>query len=376
MKSRPRLPYTALILCLILPPVAAHAQIPEPVRLRPASALLAEEFSGIIAVRELADGRVLVADRIEVRLVVADFTSGTVRQIGRRGRGPGEYPGLRFLMPLGGDSTLLVDASSRRWLLLEGERIVATIPPDHPGFRATNGSILGADRLGYVLTEKAAPLDSMNPATTTMDSALVLRVALASGRMDTVARRAPAPDLIQIGGEPGQRSLAFYFTQYGVAEKTLLFPDGWLAIARLDPYRVDWRAPSGQWVRGGALPFRVIRVDDREKEAYAARYLAATGRDFILRPEVRWAATLPPFEDRIFQHTPLLALPDGRLLIARTPTHEQPGNHYDVVDRQGHLVMQLALTASERIVGSGPRGVYLAVTDDDGLERLRRHPLP
>jgi hypothetical protein len=36
---------------------------------------------------------------------------------------------------------------------------------------------------------------------------------------------------------------------------------------------------------------------------------------------------------------------------------------------------QLVLEANEHILGFGARSLYVVETDDDGIQRLRRHPL-
>ena len=46
------------------------------------------EFTQVRGFRELADGRGLISDRLDEKLVVADFTAGTVQVIGRTGAGP------------------------------------------------------------------------------------------------------------------------------------------------------------------------------------------------------------------------------------------------------------------------------------------------
>jgi len=73
---------------------------------------------------------------------------------------------------------------------------------------------------------------------------------------------------------------------------------------------------------------------------------------------------------------PLVALPNGHLLIARPPSADHPETRYDVVDRRGQLVTQLTMPSTERIVGSGRNSIYVAAIGDDGLERVRRHPWP
>ena len=82
-----------------------------------------------------------------------------------------------------------------------------------------------------------------------------------------------------------------------------------------------------------------------------------------------WPSTLPPYRSPVV----LLAAPDGRLLVPRMPTADRPETRYDVVSRRGTLDGQLVLTSNERIVGFGGSSVYVAVSDDDGIQRIRRH---
>jgi hypothetical protein len=146
-------------------------------------------------------------------------------------------------------------------------------------------------------------------------------------------------------------------------EHAELFPDGWLAAARLEPYRVDWRSPDGQWIRGAPLPFRAVPMTDREKRAYAERNSWATDA-------TDWPEVLPPF-DRT--PPPLLTAPDGLLLIHRLPTADQRDTRYDVVDRHGVLLGQLVMAPNQRLLGFGARSVYVITIDDDGIQRLSRH---
>ena len=80
-------------------------------------------------VRELPDGRVLVADPLGQVLVAIDMGAGTADTIGRRGAGPGEYDQPDAVSPLSGDSTLLVDLGNGRRSILGPDLLQgATIP--------------------------------------------------------------------------------------------------------------------------------------------------------------------------------------------------------------------------------------------------------
>lgn len=142
------LPLVATIGACLASPAAA-----QPVRvgaLRGPADELDEAFTRITSVRELSDGRLLVAGAGEdMRLAIVDWRSGAVRTLGREGAGPGEYRSIGRVVPLGGDSTLLEDRRTGRWLLLAGERFVATgrIPIAGGGVPL----LAGADARGRVL---------------------------------------------------------------------------------------------------------------------------------------------------------------------------------------------------------------------------------
>jgi hypothetical protein len=162
-------------------------------------------------------------------------------------------------------------------------------------------------------------------------------------------------------------------------EQGILFPDGWIAVARLDPYRVDWRSPAGGWRRGSPLPFASTPVDDRLKcETIAAfrgfpSWLGGPGCDpSILQG---WPDAFPPFLAGLFGPE-LLAAPDANLIVPRA---SQPGateRAYDVIDRYGARIAIIVMSFEQEIVGVGPDAVYTTMTDALDLQTLRRHAWP
>ena len=120
---------------LVLLLVVAQAQQPVPViRLTTADAVLPREFSQIRGVRELRDGRLLVTDWTDEVLLVVDLRTGGVRQLGRKGSGPTEYRLPAALLPLPGDSTLLVDQGNERLAVIGPDlSIVRSFSSHRPG---------------------------------------------------------------------------------------------------------------------------------------------------------------------------------------------------------------------------------------------------
>jgi hypothetical protein len=324
-----------------------------------ANARLEAEFSDLTAVRELRDGRVLLFDRKEERLVVADFTTGAIRDIARKGQGPREFEFVAALLPLAGDSTIAADWS-RFWLILVRDSVVAKLLPEHAALQRIALAPLGADQSGRVLSRGFPRGGGLT------DSTLAVLVERATGRTDTIARlrngvrRAPVSTVT----DPAMgRGVMVRRIPLNVGEAPLLLADGWTALVRLEPYRVDWRSPDGRWTLGAPIPVRQVRMNDDERKAYAARNPWS-------RAATDWPEFLPPFDTP----TSLFATADGWLVIKRLSSAGEPETRYDLVDKSGVRRSQLILQRNEHILGFGAASVYVIETDDDGIQRLRRHP--
>jgi len=362
MLRRSLMRWAAMVSALGVDPLAAQ-QVTR-LRLPPANATLHEGFSSITWARELKDGRVIITDNRDGRIVVGDMRSGAVAQISRKGEGPGEYPRALPVRAIGGDSSVMID-SPRRWLMFDGPRIVATLPPDAPAVAATKGLVRGVDARGYVYTA-----DFVAAGNRLGDSTVLLRVSRATGRTDTIARLS-ALVARQTSARNKDGFFEFAIPAVATAEEVVPFGDGWVAVVRMNPYRVDWRAPDGRWTRGAALPFQAVTMDDKEKRAYMER-LAATRAQPVAPVEsiTGWPPSVPPYQSPIV----LLTAPDGRLLIPRMPSADHPEMRYDIVNRRGVMDGQLVLSPNARIVGFGAGSAYVAAANDDGIQHLERYP--
>lgn len=364
---------------LLLFPLSTNTvpQLPAERRLAPATAQLTEDFTSITSLRELRDGRVLLTDPRGDRFVVADFRSDRLDTIGRVGRGPGEFAFPAPIFALAGDSTVMPVPTTRRWLLLVGARIVATLPPDAPVVR--NGRFIdGADGFGRVL-ERVAPRPKHGVSEIgAKDSSLLVLADRRTGREDTVGRVRRAGSIVDASLDASGRITRIQgksFSPLEVDEPSRLFIDGWIAVVRRDPYRVDWRSPDGTWRQGNTIPYQRVRVDRREREA-AMRFAAEQSGSKPYDPDTfdRWPEELPPFSE--FRTYPVVPTPEGHIAIRRTRSARAPEPRYDVVDRRGRVVTRLVLDRGEAIVGFGVGAVYVVRTDEDGLNFLARHPWP
>ncbi|MGQ0767440.1 MAG: hypothetical protein ACT4OZ_17455 [Gemmatimonadota bacterium] len=359
---------------------AAGAQQPRERPLEPATATLDYAFSSIISVRELADRRLLVSDLREGSLLVADFAGSRVAPVGRRGAGPNEYTIPAPLYPLQGDTTLMVNLLSRRALLLAGDRIVETLPSDSPIFRSAL-EVAGADNTGRVLLVQLREMEPPKSPGVMMlgegDSTNLVLVDRLSTRVDTVARARIA-----------ERRFEFSESQFGgiatriltpnplaVKEPAALSADGWIAVVRRNPYRVDWRRPDGNMLRGQPLPHERVRVDDAEKVFIMGAWAAERdGRRRDPGSVGDWPQYYPPYSAA--PAGVLLLAGDGKVAVRRSATRRAPQARYDVIDRTGRLVGRVVLSPGSHLVGFGAGSAYAVAVDADGLQRLSRHPWP
>lgn len=370
---------------------AARAQQASPIaRLAPPDLTFAEEFTVIASARELSNGRILVTDEKEERIVVLDPRSGTSVDIGRKGAGPGEYRQVGRAWPLAGDSSIVKEPYAPRWLILSAERVIATLGPgDASVLKVGPYRLVGADALGHVLWAQHARDAAGRPQIA--DSLLLLRLHRGTQRIDTISRlqseegwtsgagaasNAP-PVAASSGGAPERRR---YVISLSAPDEVAVYADGWVAIARASPYRVDWCPPREGCRRGVPLAVSSLPMTDREKRAYLA--VAAATHSWppttALDETTGWPNVVPPFATPAARLDGAAVVPmaDGRLLVERLPSAAIPKRRYDMISRAGVRVGTLEVELVERIVGTSAKHVYVAVTDADGVQRLRRHPVP
>ncbi|MBK6485887.1 MAG: hypothetical protein IPF98_03250 [Gemmatimonadetes bacterium] len=353
------------------------------VTLRAPTATLTHDFSQIRGVRELPDGRVLLTDRLEERLVVADFASGRVQVIGRPGRGPLEYHLPTSLIPMSGDSTLLIDEGNSRLVVVT------------PALTIARSFSLRIPGIGVALSARAVDAQGryylqipgwISNARERGDSVWVVRYDLRRATVDTIA-------LIQGATTPpnrNDRQLGIPFVPFAPQDGWAAGADGRVAIVRANEYRVDWRSADGRMSPGIAVPSDRVPVTMADRVAFTRRFIANSpigGRDpnggmsaapaeLLQEKTIRevaarntFAAVMGPFT----QAAPLVAI-DGTLWVERSG-HVGTRSTWDVFDAAGRNVRRTTLPAGRRLVALGRASAYLVATDDDGLERLERYAL-
>ena len=366
------------IIAVGLGPPGASAQSPTTAesRLGPILTRYPGEFTQVISVREFADGSVLVVDEHDETVAILRAGAAAPEFVVPRGSGPGEAWEMSRVWPLAADTSIMKDHSMRKLLLFVGARVAATVGAfDSLGRLAARERLVGVDLQGG-LYYSAFRRDGSGRADI-YDSTLVLRVDRARLTIDTVASlnsgfTRAAPPRVEAAGGP--RGTARYSMVMEVPDQVAVFSDGTIAIARTNPYRVDWCFPKGPCRIGSPIAANATDYSVADKKAL----LELSAAQAIWPPTtnvdetVNWPVVRPPFRVWARDFGAVLAAPTGELLVLRTPTATAPGMSYDVIDRTHGLIGTITIPSDERIIAFGRGAVYIATIDPDGIQRIVR----
>lgn len=335
------------------------------------------QFSLPRSVRELPDGRLLVVDWLEQKLLVLDWARGTSAQVGRSGSGPAEYRLPSRLIPLG-DTTLLRDLGNDRLLLIGPDLtfLGSFRGPDDAGYPV---SPTAADRAGWLYFE--IPGWAVNAAPG--DSIVVARWNRKGGRIEPVARvRSYTPRQ-----SSGQR-MGIPMVMFAPEDGWAVAPDGRVVLIRSGDYSVEIRGPDKRVVRGRsqAYPTRAVRAADREW--MVRRFLATSpmsgrgpGGGMGLTPaelqtdaEVARLTGGSAFAESLPYFSPggVWISPAGDTWVQRT-TGADETIVLDRFDQAGLLREQVQLPKGRTPLAVGRAHVFVTTTDADGLQQLERY---
>jgi hypothetical protein len=374
--------YAALLAAGIPAVMSAQSKVPER-RLEQPDAEFPESFDQIGALRELPGGKVLLVDLGPKSLLMADFKTGQQTPIGRNGQGPGEYQFPGELIPYLGDSTLLVDRISRRFLTVSPDgKLGKTVPfPEAmPGLAQPKG----ADRKGRIYLQ-ASPFGGPDDAAATPtipDSAAVVRWDRATNRLDTLTRVKIPTTKVERSGTTNARITMVRPQPYAPQDEWAASPDGRIAVARVGDYHVEWLGERP--ARGAPIRYDRIRLADGDRASYMAAITntrnritvvnGGPGRGQELRPpepkaeDFEWPEYKPPFRARS-----ALMTSDGQLWLQRYTEARDSVPVFDVFDASGTLTNRVYLPRGRQVVGLGEGTVYAVRTDSDGLQWLERY---
>jgi hypothetical protein len=337
-------------------------------------AKLPSSYGALSNVVELRDGRVVFTDTRNKLFLSADLKTGKVDTLGKRvdslprGAPASHYKFPGWVAHLAGDTVALVDFSAirtTRWnekgqaldvmpiRMVSGDTPVLLYDTVGHGYKIDYQAILGGGEPGR----------SVRP-----DSVPVLRIALKSGAVDTIARLAtPEYGEARFGEQVQQAAQVFAPNDYfGV------LPDGTIWVARGHENRVDWRSAGGRWSRGQARAYTKIPVTQADKTRVLAQ-VRERGKQFGMPQELSitypFAETKPPFDFA-------LGRPDGEVWLQRPRAQEDAALVYDVVNRQGVWQRDVTFPRGASLAGFGDKGaVYAAIKDSEGKRTVGKFRL-
>ena len=359
---------------------SVHAQ---PVtRLTKPDVEFAAELSSIAGVHERSDGRVIVLDRKEKRILALDAAGGAT-SVAREGSGPGEYLQPTALIALPGDTTLIEDGGNRRFLVIGPDRkatgvlpMVTLKPSEGVTYTVTPR---GVDRQGrfYVLTPTGLAPNERIP---------ILRYDRRREKFDTIGSvlnerfgAARGQPQARVGGASfGMISP----TPWGVKDEWAVLGDGSVAIVHNEPYSLDWVSAAGAATRGKPISYEAVRVTEAERQLWRKQQLDRAGtltttdasgnkqvRKIPVPEPTSWPERLPAFSGQ----ASVVGAADGTVWIRRLGPASAKHASYDVLDRTGAVIERVELPLNESVIGFGRGAVYVVRVDDDGLQYLRRY---
>lgn len=361
---------SAVAAVLLLPFCTLESQPPRPER-------FPDNFDQLYSAVELSANRTLITERGEQRPLIVDWSSGTRVPIGFVGRGPREFQGPRRMYPLRSGTAAIEDPYRAAVFPFVDGKVQESLSLRLASREYSQRIFAGADTSGRFLFISVARQGKTLGMRVRFNATELVAVVGTSGqsKLDTIARLRGSfrAETSVFRVNLGRRLEYQHHSLLVTEEQALMFPDGWIAILRKDPYRLEWRDPEGTWRRGPVASDSVVPVTVDERRYALYRHATALQRPtFKIEEFPNWPTTMPAFP-----LDAMLPLPDGRVAVRRIPTARVRIEWVDVFDRYGRRVDRWRLPPEHQLIGVGARWIYLTNRDDEdlfSLSRLKRPP--
>lgn len=344
-----------------------------------------EPFTGPIRMVELRDGRVLLMDTRERRLLRVDFSSGRFDTTSRNGEGPLEYRSTVFKLALApGDSVWTYDLSRKR--------IIVFSPDGEPvrSFSSTGAE----DRMDVMSSPWMIAVDSSGRWIGQGQRFSDRPPYIASGHYITRndPRTAAQDSIVTLANPTLQRTEqgSYIVGSFEARDGWAAFSDGTVLVVRGANYFVELHRLGAGVDSIGAVAHRRVPLTQADAEyvrdSTAKLQGALVAATLANIPELR-NRPLPPthvLPDPLPTHWPVLVSDDPIVVDrqdrawvrVRTAAFDTGAARYDLLGRDGRFIKAVELPVGEQLVGFGREVVYLARRDEDDLLHLRRYPLP
>jgi hypothetical protein len=339
-----------------------------------------EVLSGVRQVAFDRNENLYVLDGGNARVLVFDRAGRFVRQIGKRGGGPGELL-APMRMALLGDGTLVVSDNGRRSFSVFGAdgRFTRSVPHD-TAFGLSGEWMAAHPRGGVVTSTQPINLPGAAPRGKTL-----LWYSLAARAPTRLVQLAPEAAPTSNQQARGRTTVVSSWKQvFSPSLQWDLLPGGGVVMANTAGYSLRVTGPNGAVQRVIERPIRPRPVTQRDRDAELARRrdgggVTVVGGSGTVPPAVRQAiaaqmanvefAPVIPVIDRMIVDRA------GRVWVQRSgPADGRPGP-VDILAADGRYVGTLAPQAAPNAFSPAGRAAYIT-RDEMGVERVVVRTLP
>ncbi|MCH7565584.1 MAG: hypothetical protein IH968_17365 [Gemmatimonadetes bacterium] len=342
-----------------------------------------EGFGLLSTVRELPDGRVMVADPLGLILAILDMDSGEMEMLGREGPGPDEYRQPDAVHALPGGATLLVDLGNARLTVIDSQGGFGETTPivlSQAGGRGPGSFLMMLPRM---VDEQGRIYFAIRGGFGGADSTSIGRYDRETETIDTLAR--VKPQEVERTGD--SQNIRIRQLPMSAQDDWAVGPDGTIALVRSDGYYVQVIHPDGRVSTGPTVEHRLIRPRDQEKLAWleagqssGIRMSVEAGpggqRSISMSrggggtPDIgafEWPSRMPAFRAGA-----TIIDPQGTIWVGRT-TRAGDDSRYDIFDGEGNKTGEVTFSPNSTVIGFGAGTAYVVRTDEFGLQWLERY---
>jgi hypothetical protein len=392
-----------------------------------ASVVSTQKFGGIIGVRELPGGRLLVDDggHRQLRLFDSTLTFGMI-VLDSMSEGQNMYGRRRApLIPYLADSTLFPDYAAFAMLVIDGQgRVIRSMALPTQSDLNTIRQGAGLDQQGRLVYLGESPTRRPKvpgESETKSDSFPLLRADFDLRRTDTIGHVLRPMRVTKATSPDGGATLGMWTVDpLRTLDDWTILSDGTVALVRGHDYHVDWIRANEARAAGEKLPFdwKQLSESDKQRVIDSTRALLsesmadgsianrvelmtitrvpgvrpaapqttprpATGRASTAFPGFNLLPDSPDLINKVHDYYPpirsgaALADADGNLWLLPTTSKQSLKGElvYDVVNANGELFRRVRVPLGRLIVGFGKGGVvYMtsgSIANGFALERAR-----
>lgn len=333
-----------------------------------------QDLDNVRGATRLGDGRIVVANTGSGELRIYDGKGKWLRNLGRKGEGPGEFGWLDEVWVLPGDTIAALDGRYSRISLFlpSGEFLTSSagrISLQHgsvqAAYRMRDGRLLGQEIIWGEMKETSGPVRRTPQA--------ILLITPGSGRLDTIAVVPGMEMYPALGREGGQDFPTIKDVEFG--RQTVYTTDGSrIYLGTNDSPEIRVYEADGRVIRliRSATPAEVVTAEHRaQREKETSAFLDRQRASEQLKAEwrknregARYAEVFPYYER-------LMVASDGGLWAERARRTQDEGRRYIVFDSAGRAVASVHSPDRVRPYYVGPEVIIGLWRDADEVNHIR-----